>query len=137
MSSRDDIYGYLEANWTTTPIFALDDYMSLDDLPASALEDIILLVDFPSASENLATIAVHLTNGWREQGLVQLGFAVPLGGDNSIARAHGEALRTLMRGRRIGATVVEAVDSFSSVGNVDGKWVMFIAFARYYRDYFQ
>lgn len=137
MSARDDIADFLTGNWTDTPVFMLDDYVSLDDLPANALEGIALFADFTSASEDIATIAVHLANGWREQGLVQLGFAVPLGGDNSIARAHGEALRALLRGRRIGSTVVEAVDSFSSVGNVDGKWVMFIAFARYYRDYFQ
>lgn len=137
MTFRDEFVDFLTANWTETQFYPIDDYVSMDDIPANHLEDIILLVDFPSASERIATIAVNNVNGWRERGLIQLSFISPLGGDNNQVRTISESLRTLLRGRRIGATVVESVDSFTSAGNVDGKWLMWVSFLNFYRDAFQ
>lgn len=137
MTFRDDIMDFLNANWTLTPIFPLDDYVSIDQIPPTALEQIFLLIDFPVVSERLVSIAVHQSQGWRETGIITLMFVSPLGGDNSQPRSISESLRTLLRGRRIGATVVETVDSFSSSGSVDGKFLMWNSFLRFYRDAFQ
>ena len=137
MSHRNDIMNFLTAKWTATPIFALDDYMSLDDLPPTASEQLCVLVDFPTASESIATIAVNNTQGWRESGIVQLVIVSPVGGDNAVARQRGEDLRVLLRGRRINATVVESVSTFSAAGNQDGKWLVWISILSFYRDLFQ
>lgn len=133
MSSRDDIWNFINANWTATPIYALDDIMSIDDLPATA-EEPVLMIDFPSALERFTTIAVHNCNGWREDGSIQLIMAHPIGKDGNITRGYCEDLRDLIRGRRLGETVIQAVDSFSSVGQHDGKWQLYVSLAGFYRD---
>ena len=136
MSARDEIMDYVTANWTDTPVYALDDYVSLDDLPATNQEPILLL-DFPSATERLVTIAVHERDGWREDGTVQLIMLHPIGQPSGPTRTLNESFRNLVRGRRIGATVTMAVDPFSALGQYDGKWQMYISLVDYYRDAFQ
>ena len=136
MSARDDIAGYVLAHWTATPVLLLDDYVSLEDLPAGALEAMQLVLDFPSATDEIATIAVHQVNGFRVRGFVQSWLLSPLGGDPAAARGLGEDFRQMMRGRRAGATVIETVDSFSATGGAEGKWLMFGALLHFYRDEF-
>lgn len=135
MSHRDDIMTFLQANWTATEIFALDDVMTLDDLPP-VTTDCVLLVDFPQAAQEIATIAVTNVNGFRDYGLVQLIVASPAGQGGNIARSHAEALRSLLKGRRIGRTVVLTVSTFSAEGLTDGKWQLWIASLNFYRDEF-
>lgn len=136
MSSRDEITDFITANWSATPVVLLDDYVSLGDLPPSG-DQVLVGLDFPSAAEELASIAVHENNGWREFGQVQLMVFNPIGYDSSIARGHGEDLRALLRGKRIGQTVIGGVNSFSALGQSDGKWQVYVSLANFYRDAFQ
>jgi hypothetical protein len=129
--------GFLGTNWTATAIYALDgDLLSFDDLPAVS-EVPVLLVDFPPASEEMASIAVHNANGWRVQGTVQFILAHPIGTDAAASRLLAENLRVLLRGRRVGKTVLEGVEPFSAMGQHDGKWLLFVGLASFYRDAFQ
>lgn len=135
MSARDDIVAYF-AGWTATPVLMLDDYVSLDDLPATALEQMQVVLDFPSAQEVMASIAVIETNCYRESGIFQMMLLSPLGADQAPARTRCEELRTFVRAKRIGSTVIQTVDTFSSVAGDDGKWRGWISIASYYRDHF-
>jgi hypothetical protein len=130
---RDEILGLLKLEWTDTPIFALDDVMSLDNLPPVE-NGCVLLVDFPAASEQITTIAVQPSNGFRDFGIVQLIIANPAGQGSDLARGYGNRLRLLLRGRRIGLTVIETVSTFSAEGLTDGKWQLFVARLNFYRD---
>jgi hypothetical protein len=130
---RDEIMSALTAEWTDTQIFALDDVMSLEDLPAVE-GNCVLLVDFPAASQQITTIAVNTSNGYRDFGIVQLILANPVGQGGNLAREYGNRLRLLLRGRRIGLTVIETVSTFSAEGLTDGKWQLFVARLNFYRD---
>ena len=133
MTARSDILNYIMSNWTATPVYALDDLMRLEDLPATN-EEIILLVDFPPASEYFAAIAVNQTNCFREDGFVQLIFALPIGFDSAQVWTYAEDLRDLVRAKRLGQTVMRTVDPFSGMGSFDGKWQLYISILNYYRD---
>jgi hypothetical protein len=128
--------GYIEANWTQTPVFALDDYVSIDDIPALN-EVLTLFVDFPPVIEHIASIAVNAQNGWREVGNIQFLFLHPIGQPAAVSRDTIESFRNLLRGRRIGPTVINAVEPFSSMGRFNGKWQSYIGLADFYRDAFQ
>jgi hypothetical protein len=136
MIHRQDILGFLRANWTATPIHALDEIMTLDDLPATA-EEVQLLVDFPSAIESIRTIAVHDQNGWRQYGMFQLALANPIGADVNTVIGYATDLQRLLRGRRIANTVIEGVPTFSAEGLNDGKWQLWVSLPSFYRDEFQ
>jgi hypothetical protein len=135
MSARDEFYTWLQANWASTPLYALDDYVSLDDLPATN-EAPVLLVDFPPALERLVTIAVNQKQGWREDGEFQLFMLHPVGYPVAPTRFLCEQIRDMVRAKRIGQTVTMACEPFTAYGEYDGKWLLFVAFVDYYRDAF-
>jgi hypothetical protein len=136
MSARDDIVAFLKANWSSTPLYPMDDYVSLDDIPAKD-EAAFIIVDFPPANSQIASIAVTNSNGWRDQGQIQFALFHPIGKEPAVSRLLTEDFRRLLRGRRIGATVVGAIEPFSSLGQQDGKWQVYISLADFYRDEFQ
>ena len=137
MTHRDEIVNFLGVNWTATPILLLDDLMSLDDLPAAAQEQVQLIVDFPSATEVMQTIAVHDADGWRQSGVFQIAFANPIGRGSADVRQLCADMTRLLRGRRIGNTVIQGVPTFSADGLSDGKWQIWISLPSFYRDEFQ
>lgn len=136
MSYRSDIMDYLNTNWTVTPIVELDEYASFDDLPALAIEQIVLMVDFPTASERMVSIAVHQTQGYRQDGMCQLLLANPVGKGNQEVINLGEQLQALYRGRRLGDTVIISISPFIAQF-VDGKWQVWSSQMTFYRDLFQ
>lgn len=135
MTYRDDFMNYLEANWSATPIYALDDLMSFDDLPATG-EYPVMLIDFPPPAEQFVSIASENVNGYRERGIIQVAIMNPIGQSSEIARGICEDFRDLVRAKRLGQTVIGTVDPFSSTGQFDGKWQMFNTLVSFYKDSF-
>ena len=134
MTARSEITSYIKQSWTQTQVFLLDDLDSFNDLPVG--NDIVLIISFPPAPEFLATLAAPNQRGWREEGIVQLMLAAPIGFDSASVEALAEPLRNMLRGRRIGQTVLESVDAFHASGGDDGKYRLWVSALTWYLDHF-
>ena len=85
----------------------------------------------------MVSIAVHQQDGWRQSGVFQLAFAHPVGLDVGVVLQHCVDITVMLRGRRIGNTVIEGIPTFSADGLTDGKWQVWLSLPSFYRDEFQ
>lgn len=102
---RLQINTFLEANWTTTDIFYVDDYDSIDSIPANNT-DAWVGVEYPSSVEQVNSIPA---NFWREDGDVLIHIVTPNGWDSATPVSYGDQLQQLLRGQRLGDVVIESV----------------------------
>ena len=102
---RLQINSFLEANWTTTDIFYVDDYASIDSIPANNT-DAWVGVEYPSSVEQVNSIPA---NFWREDGDVLIHIVTPNGWESATPVSYGDQLQQLLRGQRLGDVVIESV----------------------------
>ena len=125
----------LQTLWAPRLYFDLSDYVSVDDVPATGDEP-VLLVEFVGGPERLATIATQGTHGWQEEGIFYFHLLMPVGESSQRALAWGEELRAIFRGKRFGSYVVDALDPFSdfygAAIRIIGKWHGWSAPGSYY-----
>lgn len=102
---RLQINTFLEANWTTTEIFYVDDYDSIDSIPANNT-DAWVGVEYPTSVEQVNSIPA---NFWREDGDVLIHIVTPNGWNSATPVSYGDQLQQLLRGQRLGDVVIESV----------------------------
>lgn len=102
---RLQINTFLEANWTATDIFYVDDYASIDSIPANNT-DAWVGVEYPSSVEQVNSIPA---NFWREDGDVLIHIVTPNGWESATPVSYGDQLQQLLRGQRLGDVVIENV----------------------------
>ncbi len=102
---RLQINTFLEANWTTTEIFYVDDYDSIDSIPANNTNAWVG-VEYPTSVEQVNSIPA---NFWREDGDVLIHIVTPNGWNSATPVSYGDQLQQLLRGQRLGDVVIESV----------------------------
>ena len=102
---RLHINSFLEDNWTTTPIYYVDDYDSIESIPANNSEAWVG-VEYPSSVEQVNSIPA---NFWREDGNVLIHIVTPNGWNSTTPVSYGDQLQQLLRGQRLGDVVIESV----------------------------
>jgi hypothetical protein len=102
---RLQINTFLEANWTTTEIFYVDDYDSIDSIPANNTGAWVG-VEYPTSVEQVNSIPA---NFWREDGDVLIHIVTPNGWNSATPVSYGDQLQQLLRGQRLGDVVIESV----------------------------
>jgi hypothetical protein len=103
------ISGYIEPLVAPLPVFILEDYISLDDLPSVSQ---CLLLGFTVSDEQITTIGDTDSLGFEEFGTVVIHWLYPTGFDSESIRTAAETLRLSLRGRRIGDIIIEGVEPF-------------------------
>jgi hypothetical protein len=100
-----------------TPVFNLDEFTSLSDLPSSTGQ--CVLVDFAVATERISSIGDPDTLGFEEEGTIEIHWLYPRGFSDitTTVKASAETLRKALRGRRIGDIIIESVHPFVRAGS--------------------
>jgi hypothetical protein len=128
------IEALIAANWTHTPVKALNDVGKVPD-DGSAF----LIVTYPVATETLISVGAPGANIYREEGAFRVSLAIPIGhGVNAAAAPWAQRIDTLraaLRGQLLagGAGVTwEASPPVVNNENDDGAYFM-LSFAVPYR----
>lgn len=126
------IKGYLEAEWTATPLAFENDGFS----PPNDPEPWVLIEVFGDFFEQESMGAeVQAANLWREAGQMLAHVMVPQGTGSVVARTHARAVVDLFRGQDIGSVVFgRASIGASEPGVKDGSYFRMTATIDWSRD---
>jgi hypothetical protein len=129
---REKINTFLEANWTTTEIYYVDDYDSIESIPANNT-DAWVGVEYPGAVETVDSIPA---NFWREDGDVIIHIVTPNGWNSLKPIQYGDQLQQMLRGQRLGDVVIENVSPVTDASppalELSSSWHGWAILVRYY-----
>jgi hypothetical protein len=130
---RSEIKDFLNANWSSTPIYDLSDFFNVDDLPSNL--DSWLGIQFIGGVEDLREIGATC---YRERGLIFFHVVVESGFNSDKALGLCEELRNILRSVRINDLVIEQVkpptDNEGKALYFSGNWHGWLVESIYYFD---
>ena len=134
---RNAIMTYLKANWTTTPVFNLSDYLGRKTLDLTNITAWVG-VQFLDSNEDFAGIS-NLC--YREEGVVVIHVVHAAGRPSSEAINLCDQIRTLFRGNSLGngtiyiMSIDPPTDQKGEAIEFDGNWHGFAMYMSLYRDF--
>lgn len=122
LAVRNAIKAAVEAAAGAIPVRDLSDYVELKD----ALADInsqAVLIQYTASDERVECIGGANTAQWEEDGTVVLHLVVPTGFDSAPVVTQGDAIKSVLRGQRLGTSItIESCSPFTDFGGATGLY---------------
>lgn len=102
---RDQIEGWMAANWTDTKVYVVDDHENISTIPANNTEAWVG-IEYVTAHEQVESMPA---NFWKERGTAFFHIVTPSGWTSKHAILLGDKLQKQLRGIRLDCLVIESV----------------------------